>query len=271
MTPESASLSNAPRGHSAFLHAILIITGIALFVGFAALGTWQLYRLQWKLDLIARVEARLHSPAQALAPATQWANLDLRNLEYQPVQLQGHWLPEKTLLSQALSKWGAGFWLITPLQQADGSIVLVNRGFIPQELQQFWRQPAYQLRQTPQGQVSLQGLARLSEPKGGFLRRNQPAAHLWYSRDVAAMAQALQLAHTAPFFVDAGLPDAKALPVGDSQRQSLTQLQTQDWPRAGLTEVHFRNPHLVYALTWYGLAAMVLGAAWVVRRYRRWQ
>ena len=157
----------------------------------------------------------------------------------------------------------------------DGSVVWVNRGFIPQALHLQWRQPAYLRAHSPAGQVSISGLVRKSEPKGGFLRRNQPALQQWHSRDVAAMAQALQLPHAAPFFVDAGLPSKQRLPdaqaAGEQPRQSLAQLQAQDWPRAGLTEVHFRNPHLVYALTWYALAAMVLGAAWIVRRYRRRQ
>jgi len=275
MTHPSSSSTNARSGHSAFLQFCLAACGLILFLGFFALGTWQLYRLQWKLDLIARVDARLHSRPIALPPAAQWPQLDMQALEYQPVQVQGQWLPEKTVLSQALTQLGAGFWLLSALQLPDGSVVWVNRGFIPQALHLQWRQPAYLRAHSPAGQVSISGLVRKSEPKGGFLRRNQPALQQWHSRDVAAMAQALQLPHAAPFFVDAGLPSKQRLPdaqaAGEQPRQSLAQLQAQDWPRAGLTEVHFRNPHLVYALTWYALAAMVLGAAWIVRRYRRRQ
>ncbi len=40
-------------------------------------------------------------------------------------------------------------------------------------------------------------------------------------------------------------------------------------PRAGLTVIQFTNTHAVYALTWYGLALMVLGAAWLVVRHER--
>jgi surfeit locus 1 family protein len=69
------------------------------------------------------------------------------------------------------------------------------------------------------------------------------------------MGRQRQLPQVAPFFVDAGLPGH---PVA-----------SDDGPRAGLTVIRFPNSHLVYALTWYGLALMVVGAAWTVARYER--
>ena len=87
------------------------------------------------------------------------------------------------------------------------------------------------------------GLLRITEPGGGFLRRNDPAAGRWYSRDVAAIAAARGLADVAPYFVDA---DASSdVPGG---------------PRGGLTIVSFTNHHLIYALTWFVLAIMAAGA-----------
>jgi surfeit locus 1 family protein len=97
------------------------------------------------------------------------------------------------------------------------------------------------------------GLLRITEPKGGFLRANDPAAERWYSRDVAAIAAARGLADAAPYFIDAdAAPNPGGLPVG------------------GLTIVAFPNSHLVYAITWYGLAVMLAGAVlYVVRDERR--
>ncbi|MGI4935945.1 MAG: SURF1 family cytochrome oxidase biogenesis protein, partial [Janthinobacterium lividum] len=41
-------------------------------------------------------------------------------------------------------------------------------------------------------------------------------------------------------------------------------------PAGGLTVIHFPDNHLVYALTWFGLALMVAGASvWMVREERR--
>jgi surfeit locus 1 family protein len=219
--------------------AALIAAAALLFAGFAALGTWQVQRLFWKLDLIERVEQRVHAaPVEAPAgPVTAAAD------EYRHVVLHGRLLHAHETLVQAVTEQGPGWWLVTPLQQADGRSVLVNRGFVTTE--------AKALASRPDGDVTITGLLRLTEPRGGFLRRNDPAAGRWFSRDVVAIASARGIPNVAPYFVDADAgPDA--------------------WPVAGLTVVSFHNNHLVYALTWFGLAAMVAGAAWMLRPGGRW-
>ena len=121
--------------------------------------------------------------------------------------------------------------------------MLVNRGFVPSRTTD---------RHSPTGPVTVTGLLRLTELDGAFLRRNDPAANRWYSRDVAAIARARGLANAAPFFIDA---DATPNPGG--------------WPLGGLTVVRFRNTHLIYALTWFALAAMAAGGAVLTLRSRR--
>lgn len=233
--------------------AVLALVGAALLLGFLALGTWQVERRAWKLALIERVDQRVHAAPVAPPPASRWPTVNAAEHEYLPVTLQGRWLPDKTVLTQAVTELGAGFWVLTALQQADGTQVLVNRGFVPQEQRAQW-----QAATPPEGPANVQGLLRMSEPDGGFLRANDPAQQRWHSRDVAAIAQALQLPNAAPFFIDAGLP---------ATTPSATP--GTGWPRAGLTVVRFRNTHLVYALTWYGLALMVVVAFWTVARYER--
>lgn len=231
---------------------MLISVGIALFLGFIFLGSWQVQRRAWKLDLIERVDQRVHAAPAALPPPAEWPQITAADHEYRAVQASGHWLAGKTVLTQAVTELGAGFWVLTPLQMDDGNQVLVNRGFIPTVQRARWQdQPA----QAPQDPVTVAGLLRISEPRGGFLRENDPAQQRWFSRDVAAIAQAQGLDHAAPYFIDAGLPGQ---PVADGT-----------WPRPGMTVIRFPNSHLVYALTWYGLALMVVGAAWLVRRNDR--
>ena len=93
------------------------------------------------------------------------------------------------------------------------------------------------------------GLLRLTEPKGAFLRSNDPGDDRWYSRDVAAIAAARGLSDVAPYFVDAdATPNLGGLPVGS------------------LTVIAFPNNHLVYAITWYGMALMLAGAVIYVLR-----
>ncbi|AVT06477.1 surfeit locus 1 family protein [Paracidovorax avenae] len=253
------------RRRSPLLKAMLILVGIALFLGFLGLGTWQVQRRAWKLALIERVDQRVHAAPVPVPPPAQWPQVDAPGYEYLPVAATGRWLSDKTVLAQATTDLGSGFWVMTPLQQADGTQVLVNRGFVPQDQRARWLPGGEALAAADAGgaQASVQGLLRMSEPSGSLLRANDPAAQRWYSRDVAAIAADRQLLRAAPFFIDAGLP-AQRPPqaIGEGAAAS-----AGPWPRAGMTVIRFPNSHLVYAITWYGLALMVVGAGWYVARY----
>jgi surfeit locus 1 family protein len=222
---------------------LLLLT--ALLIG---LGTWQVKRLHWKLDLIARVDARVHAPpVQAPGPA-QWADITAENSEYKHVQASGTFLNDKETQIYASTALGAGYWVLTPLKLTDGTIIIVNRGFVPTEK----RNPATRVEGNISGETTVTGLLRISEPKGTLLRSNLPAEERWYSRDVTAIAEARGLQSAAPYFIDAD--DAKnpgGLPVG------------------GLTQITFHNSHLVYAITWYGLAAMTLALAVYLVHFER--
>jgi len=211
-----------------------LLVAFALFaaLGFTALGIWQVERRAWKLDLIARVEARTHAPPASMP---DWRSFDARAQEYRRVRLRGMFLHDRQTLVQAVTERGAGFWVLAPIRTQRG-IVLVNRGFVPSAARARWS--------GPDAEASVTGLIRVTEPGGGFLRANDPSANRWYSRDVAAIARARGLGAVAPFFVDA---DATPNPGGD--------------PVGGLTVVAFRNNHLVYALTWFALAGLSAAAA----------
>ncbi|MHA0112024.1 SURF1 family cytochrome oxidase biogenesis protein, partial [Klebsiella pneumoniae] len=69
---------------------------------------------------------------------------------------------------QASTDLGSGAWLLTPLQMADGSVVLINRGFVPVSPLKL---ADSQLADAPAGQLNeVTGLLRMSEQGGGFLR-----------------------------------------------------------------------------------------------------
>ena len=170
----------------------------------------------------------------------------MRAAEYRRVRLTGTFDHRKETLVQALTERGGGFWVLTPLHTPQGT-VLINRGFVPPDRRDPRSRSAGQLH----GAVAVTGLMRASEPKGGFLRANDPLADRWHSRDVAAIARARNLGNVAPFFVDA---DASPNPGG--------------YPVGGLTMVRFRNTHLVYALTWFALAALSGAAAVLALRMR---
>jgi surfeit locus 1 family protein len=241
------------------LRVLLAALALLLIVLFAGLGTWQVMRLQWKLDLIARVEQRVHAAPVAPPPVARWAGITAESDEYRRVQVAGTYLYEYTTPVLALTEQGSGYWLLTPLCTTDGHVILVNRGFIPAE-------PGARTRYAPRksegypcainagGAVQLVGLLRISEKGGAFTRSNDPAQNRWFSRNVAeiAAARGLPSSLTAPFFVDAAAGQNPA--------------NSPDQPQGGLTVVSFHNSHLVYALTWYALALMVAGAWWWTAR-----
>lgn len=233
-----------PRSTATLL--ILLIALSIAFCSFTALGIWQLYRLQWKLDLIERVESRIHATPVLLPAVSDWSQVNAERDEYKRVRLEGHFIAGRDTRVQALTELGAGFWVLSPFQLSDGGIVLVNRGFVPSSFKSALSFPSTTI---------VTGLLRMREPVGGFLRNNVPADDRWYSRDVAAIANARELANVAPFFVDAEQSD-----------------NTQEWPRAGLTVTRFSNNHLGYAITWFALALLVAWAMWrlvvVERRLR---
>lgn len=236
--------------------ALLLIAAF-LFAGLLALGVWQLQRLAWKQDLIARVEQRLSAaPVAAPSPLSDgktWPSLNRAEHEYRRLRVQGRFDHAREVQVWASTALGSGYWVLTPLwvdaEQSAGAgfWLLVNRGFVPPEQ----RDPAG--RAQPPGPQQITGLLRLSEPGGSLLRRNDAAAGRWYSRDVAAVAAARGLdGPVAPYFIDASADDPAA---------------AMAWPRPGLTVLQFSNNHLVYALTWFALAAMVAGAAVLLWRH----
>jgi len=226
--------------------ALVLAFGLLLMAaGFSALGVWQVHRRIWKLGLIAQIDSRIHAPPVAAPAPGAWPSVDAAHDAYRRVRVAGMFLNDRTTLVQALTELGAGYWVITPLQTAAGFTVLINRGFVPPG-----RPDMIGRGEGPDAPAcEVTGLLRVSEPKGGFLRRNDPGANLWYSRDIGAIARARHLQNVAPYFIDAtASPRDEGGPVG------------------GLTVVDLPNNHLVYLLTWFSLAAMSVGGAVLVVR-----
>lgn len=233
------------RTHRGFAR-FAFTTALGLFMlVFAGLGIWQLERRSWKLDLIARVEARIHAAPVAAPGPAEWPKISAAADEYRRVVLQGRYLDGPETLTMAVTERGPGFWVLAPFRSDAGFIVLVNRGFVPED-----RRGPGERRATGTGEARVVGLLRLSEPVGGFLRNNDPAAGRWYSRDIAAIASGRGLAEVAPYFIDVDVAT-----------------EPGPLPQGGMTQVSFRNTHPIYALTWFCLALMSAGAAiFLIRR-----
>jgi surfeit locus 1 family protein len=219
--------------------------GIALAsLAFLALGTWQLVRMQWKHALIDRVNQRVHAAPIPAPVRGKWPFITADSSEYLHIEASGTLLLDRSTLVQASTAHGLGFWVMTPLQTASGDIILVNRGFVSE------RKDGEADAARP---AVVTGLLRMSEPVGRVLRKNDPANERWYSRDVQAIAEARSLGKVAPYFIDA---DASPAPEAGQ-------------PIGGLTVIAFNDNHLVYALTWYALALMIIGFSWQIKRNKR--
>ena len=206
-----------------------------------------------KQRLLARVEAGSRARPKPLPPEQTWPALKPKAYDYEKVRFTGTFLHDREFHVHGLlttdSRGNAppttllGFYIVTPMRLEDGSIVLVNRGFVPGERENATTRPEGQLA----GQQTITGLMRAPQAQGWFVPDDDPARNQWFTRDPAKMAQALGLPRVAPFLVDA---DATANPGG--------------LPLGGKTIIAFPNNHLQYAITWFALALGLLGVffAW---------
>lgn len=212
-----------------------------------ALGTWQLDRLAWKEALIERVETRTRLPPVSLPPEAVWPALDPEINDYTPATVTGRFAHERevhvfhTLTSPRGPVGGQGWFVMTPLLRADGTTVIVNRGFVPLDR----KDPATRAAGRPDGEVTVTGLLRRPERANWFTPENDRTRNVWFTRDARTIAAAVGLdpARTFPFTLDAA---AASTPPGGL-------------PQAGESMVTFTNNHLQYALTWYGLALTLVG------------
>lgn len=218
-----------------WLKITILAVAATIFLAMLALGIWQVQRLSWKRDLIAQVETLAYGDPTPLPLGTP--------PEYLHVAAKGEYRHDKSLTVKAVTELGPGFWVMTPLEGA--RTVWINRGFVPSNLPQTdWTAPA--------GPQRITGLIRLPRPGGTLLESNDPETGRWVSADIAAMAAQAGIEAEDEFYIDAAHQGAPA-----------------DWPRGGLTRLEFRNSHLSYALTWFAMAALFLGAMiWVIRDMR---
>ena len=260
--PERADTQEVGTRHrSLVVRLALTVCAGVVFAIFIALGSWQVKRLFWKLDLIERVEQRVHAPAVDAPGRDHWPQINATSDEYRHVRISGTFFYQLTVYVQAVTELGSGFWALTPLRGTDGSVVLINRGFVPAKAIAGTRHDHQDASSEIHNQTIVIGLLRMSEPGGAFLRRNDPAANHWYSRDVQAIAAMRGLTTVAPYFIDA---DANKEPIAGEPADNAAE-----HPVGGLTVVAFPNNHLVYAITWYALALMVAGAFWWFAREER--
>ena len=227
----------------------LLIPGalaLALLAVLLGLGTWQVERKAWKEALIATLDKRASDAAVALPPPDQWTGLTPDNAEFTRVRVRVEFPKARDALvfsgGAALrdDAKGTGYFVFAPATLPGGQQVVINRGFVPTK--------AYPAVEGPQDIV---GALRFPEAPSWFVADHDAAGDIWTVRDPAAMARLLGWGTVAPFYIEQEAP----VPPGGL-------------PHPAPLKPQLRNEHLQYAITWYGLAAVlvVMFAVWARRR-----
>lgn len=225
---------------------IAVAISLSILIG---LGVWQLQRLAWKESLLARVEALQAAPAQSASAALErmaaGADLDFARISIECPGLAS--APYLQLYSVRDGQPGAR--LISACQTTDGRYrtILVDRGFVDETIS---ARPKVNV--SDRAPIAVTGVLRVPE-KGNFVSPpNDVTGNRWYVRDVPAMARALNADAPAPLVLMAETssnPEWKALDPAPLPAQ-------------------ITNRHLEYALTWFGLAAALVGV-YVAMLWRR--
>jgi cytochrome oxidase assembly protein ShyY1 len=231
-----------PRRRGGF--AAFTFVMVALFVG---LGLWQLQRRVEKHTLIAALTERLAAAPVALPPPSQWSALMAERDEFRRVSFDATYArPTDAMVYSSGSAVrddisGPGTWAFLPARLASGETVVVNAGFVPNTMQDRAVEDRAVARLVTGQQVALTGYLRFPERAGLLTPAEDPAKRLWFARDHLSMAQALSWGEVAPFYIDLETP-----------------VPENGIPKPGALQVHLRDDHMQYAITWFSLAGAVV-------------
>jgi cytochrome oxidase assembly protein ShyY1 len=239
------------RRPSAAGFGVFTLILIAVFVG---LGVWQLQRRVEKHALIAALDTRLATAPVALPEPSAWPTLTSAKDEFRRVSFTATYdkQPDAMVYSSGSAVradiGGPGTWAFLPAKLATGETVVINAGFVQNTMQDRDFESRVVGRLVTGTPVTLTGYIRFPEPAGRLTPNADLPKRLWFVRDHRAMAQALGWGDVAPFYVDLETP-----------------VPESGTPKPGPLEVHLKDDHMQYAITWFSLAAAVLiafGAWW---------
>ena len=228
---------------------------VALFIG---LGLWQLQRRAEKHELIAALTERLATAPVPLPPPSQWRTLMPARDEFRRVSFTAAYthLPDAMVYSSgsAVRKdaSGPGTWAFLPARLPSGEMVVIDAGFVENTMQDRSVEDRAVKKLVTGQPVALTGYLRFPEPSGWLTPAQNRDKRLWFVRDHVAIASALGWGAVAPFYIDLEQP-----------------APANGIPRPGPLDVHLKDDHLQYAITWFALAGAVLIAFGVWVRGRR--
>jgi cytochrome oxidase assembly protein ShyY1 len=236
--------------------AIFTLVMVAAFVG---LGVWQLQRRLEKHALIAALTERLAAAPSPLPAPAQWGAMTPAVDEFRRVRFTATYAPASDAMVYGSGSAvrgdisGPGTWAFLPARLPTGETVAINAGFVPNMMQDRAQQDRAVKPLVTNAPVTLTGYIRFPETAGVLTPSENIAKRLWFARDHLAMARALGWGEVAPFYIDLEQP-----------------VPASGIPKPGPLEVHLKDDHLQYAITWFTLAgAVVIAFAVWLRGQRR--
>ncbi|KAF8521295.1 SURF1-domain-containing protein [Gautieria morchelliformis] len=232
------------RVESRFSPAVVVIGLIPIFT--FALGTWQVRRRRWKLDLIEQLNDQADRAPLALP---EFVNLDiLPEFDFRKFVATGEWDHARAILVGPKTREGTlGYQVVTPLIRQDGSTILVDRGFVAKEYVSPDRQ--VRLYDQPKGAVKVLGMLRTQlQKKNPFTPENKPERGEWYWPDVEGMKEWLG-------GDEKNVQGAFLEEIFDGNTGEISDRMSKGIPVGRPGHIELRNMHATYALTWYSLSA----------------
>ncbi|CAM1501613.1 Fc.00g035970.m01.CDS01 [Cosmosporella sp. VM-42] len=224
----------------------LIILAIIPITAFA-LGSWQVQRLGWKSELIAKFEDRLVREPLPLPPTIDPEAV--HDFDYRRVYATGKFRHDQEMLIGPRMRDGTdGYMVVTPLERENGTTILVNRGWIDKK----HRDPRTRPEGLPKGEVTVEGLLREPWKKNMFTPDNRPDKGEFYFPDVKQMAA---LTGSQPVWVEATM---------EPEFMQMVEYEARGIPFGRAAEVNLRNNHAQYIFTWYALSLATSIMLWMV-------
>lgn len=211
---------------------ILMLIAIAILCG---LGTWQLKRLAWKQDIIAKLDAAYSS---TINPQPLSAK-GIANKDFTFGQITGQLIPAKAILMgpRTYDK-KIGSHIIIPLVSQEGTTTLINLGWTDQK-----DLNTLSIDQTKP--ITITGLARIPY-WNSFTPDNSPETDEWYKPDIQEIAATKNLLNSAPYIVYA---------------ETLSRTVGKNLPNH--TRWYPKNNHANYATFWFAMAGVLLIIYWI--------
>ena len=248
-------IAGAGRRRNAAGFGVFTLVMVTLFVG---LGIWQLQRRVEKHALIAALTERLAAAPEPLPSPAQWSGLTPARDEFRRIRFAATYEPGPDAMVYSSGSAvredisGPGTWAFLPARLPTGETIVINTGFVQTRCRSAASRIAPVARLLTRGPVTLTGYIRFPETGGVLTPAENPATRLSLTRRPSRHGSGAWLGEVAPFYVDLERP-----------------VPASGIPKPGALEVHLKDDHLQYAITWFALAGAVVIAFGVWLRGQR--